>query len=155
MKANPVHIVSSVLIAASVAIAWHARAGNEVVRFPENYERGVHYATVNRGDIREEIFTSREAIDAAKSGKPFPSGTVITLVDYRSGQLYRTVVIEKRTGWGTEYPADIRTGEWEFQSFNPDKSIKQDGQPERCMSCHKSQAQKDFVWTVDQMKSAE
>jgi hypothetical protein len=142
-------------LAGAVAVAWHARTGNEVVHFPENFESGVHYATVNRGNIREEIFTSRAAIEAAKSGKPFPSGTVITLVDYRSGQLYRYVAIEKRTGWGTEYPADIRTGEWEFQSINPDKSIKQDGQPELCMSCHKSQAQQDFVWTVDQMKSSE
>jgi hypothetical protein len=154
MKAICVRIISIAVLAGAVAYAWHAQAGNEVVLFPQNFEKGVHYATVTRGDIREEIFTSREAIDAAKHDEPFPSGTVITLVDYRSDALYRYVVIEKRTGWGTEYPASLRTGEWEFQSFNPDKTIKADGQPERCMSCHKSRAPQDFVWTIDQMKSA-
>jgi hypothetical protein len=108
-----------------------------------------------RGNITEELYTSRAAIDAAKNGEPLPSGRVIALVDYRDGKLFRYVVMEKRTGWGASYPSTLRNGEWEFQSFNPDKSVKADGQPDRCMSCHKSQEHQDFVWTVDQLRSAE
>src|SRR5215213_9672126 len=154
MKVQAVHILSAVLAIGAAAPGLQSRAGSELVKFPENYESGVHYATVNRGNIREELFTSREAIEAAKSGRPLPSGTVITLVHYQSGKHFRTVVMQKRTGWGTEHPADVRNGEWEYQSFNPDKSVKQDSQPERCMSCHMSQAKQDFVFTVNQMKSA-
>jgi hypothetical protein len=71
---------------------------------------------VERGNITEEIFTSRAAIDAVKRGQPIPSGTVTTLVEYNAklddhgnplrdasgrlikGEISRYVVMEKRTG---------------------------------------------------------
>ena len=62
-----------------------AMAGGELVSFPDNYAEGVHYATVKRGNITEELFTSRTAIEAVKNGQPIPSGTVITMEDYRDG----------------------------------------------------------------------
>jgi hypothetical protein len=132
-----------------------ASQARELVVFPEQFAAGVHYATVKRGNITEELYTSREAIDAAKSGKPFPSGTVITLVDSRDGKLFRYVVMEKRTGWGAEFPPAQRTGDWKFQSFNPDRTVKADEDLGRCMSCHQSRAGDDFVWSADQMKKVQ
>jgi hypothetical protein len=79
---------------------WTALAGGELVVFPELYKEGVHYATVKRGNITEELFISRAAIDAAKKGQPLPSGTVITMEDHRDGKLFRYIVMEKRSGWG-------------------------------------------------------
>jgi hypothetical protein len=79
---------------------------------------------------------------------------VITLVDYRDGKLFRYVVMEKRTGWGAEYSLEKRNGEWEFQAFNADKSVNLNENLDRCFSCHKSQAQQDFVYTRDRMTSA-
>jgi hypothetical protein len=39
-------------------------------------------------EVKEILFhTSRAAIDAARADKPLPDGTVITLVDIRSGQI--------------------------------------------------------------------
>jgi hypothetical protein len=111
----------------------------------------VHYATVKRGNITEELFTSRTAIDAVKKGQPIPSGTVITMEDYRDGKLFRYIVMEKRTGWGAEYPPDKRNGEWEFQAFNDDKSVNHSENLDRCFACHKGQG---FVFTLDRMKSA-
>ena len=35
------------------------------------------------------------------------------------GDLVAYTVMEKRSGWGTEYPDDIRNGEWEYQVFGP------------------------------------
>jgi hypothetical protein len=35
------------------------------------------------------------------------------------GLLDRIVVIEKRTGWGIEYPEDLRNGAWEYARFLP------------------------------------
>jgi Cytochrome P460 len=111
------------------------------------------------------------AIDAVKRGQPAPSGTVITLVEYTAklddhgnplrdasgrlitGEISRYIVMEKRTGWGAEYPPEIRNGEWEFQAFNADRSVNQNENLNRCFSCHKSRERQDFVLTFDQMKS--
>jgi hypothetical protein len=139
----------------TVSLVERVRAGAELVKFPENYADGVLYTTVERGNIHEEIFTSPAAIDAVKNGQPIPSGTVITLVDTRGGKLFRYVVMEKRTGWGAEYPPEKRNGEWEFQAFNADKSVNRNENLDRCFSCHKSKESQDFVFTFDQIKSAE
>lgn len=137
-----------------LAFAWQAVAGADFVVFPERYKDGVHYATVKRGNITEEIFTSRAAIDAVKAGQPLPSGTVITMEDFRDGQLFRTIVMEKRTGWGADYPPEKRNGEWEFQAFNADRSVNRAESLDRCFACHKGQSAQDFVFTLDRMKSA-
>jgi hypothetical protein len=145
---------TALALAVTATLVGQARAGGELVKFPENYAAGVLYATVERGNIHEEIFASREAIDAVKNGQPIPSGTVITLVDSRDGKLFRYVVMEKRTGWGAQYPPEKRNGEWEFQAFNADKSVNRNENLDRCFSCHKPQENQDFVFTFDQMKSA-
>jgi hypothetical protein len=129
-----------------------AHANEDRVAFPEDHAAGVHYATVSRGNIREEIFTSPDAIAAAKSGAPFPSGTVITLVDYRDGKLFRYVVMEKHTGWGAARPPETRNGDWAFQAFNADKTVNRAENLDRCFSCHKPNERQDFVFTVDQMR---
>jgi len=87
----------AIIVAAGVGVSF---AADDLVRFPETYRDGVHYATVTRGNIREELFVSREAIDAVKRGQPIPSGTIITMEDHRDGALFRYVVMEKRAGWG-------------------------------------------------------
>jgi hypothetical protein len=139
------------LIVAAICVAFNARAG-ELVQFPTEFAAGVHYATVNRGNIRQDLFTSRAAIDAVKAGQAFPSGTVITLVDSRDGKLFRYVVMEKRAGWGADHPPDKRNGEWEFQAFDADRSVNRSENVDRCFGCHKGQAQSDFVFTRDRMK---
>jgi hypothetical protein len=155
MKSTKARVTAAALaFAAAGAIAWQAHAGRELVKFPDNYADGVHYTTVTRGNIREEIFTTPAAIEAVKNGQPIPSGTVITMEDYRDGKLFRYIAMEKRTGWGTEYPSDLRNGEWEFQAFNADRSVNENENVSRCFSCHKSQAAQAFVYTFDQMKSA-
>jgi len=124
------------------------------VQFPEGYAEGVRYVVINRGNIREEIYTSKAAIDAVKNGKPIPSGTVITLVDYRDGKLHRYVVMEKRTGWGAGYPPELRNGEWEFEAFNADRTVNTNDDVSRCFACHQAQARRDYVFTLERMKDA-
>ena len=155
MKATGRRVFAATVIVVLVAaVAWQVRAGGNLLQFPENYREGVHYATVNRGNGREELYTSRAAIEAAKTAQPFPSGTVITMEDYRNGRLHRYVVMEKRAGWGSEYPPDMRNGEWEYQAFNPDRAVNRDENLTRCFSCHKSRERQDFVWTLEQMRGA-
>jgi Cytochrome P460 len=145
---------TGVALAIMLSIAWRALAGGDLVKFPENYAEGVHYATAKRGNITEELFPTRAAIDAVKKGQPLPSGTVITMEDYRDEKLFRYVVMEKRTGWGAEYPPEKRNGEWEFQAFNADQSVTRGENLDCCLACHKGQAKQDFVFTLDRMQSA-
>jgi hypothetical protein len=128
--------------------------GNDRVAFPASYKDGIHYATVERGNIREELFANRAAIEAAKKGLPLPSGSVITMEDYRDGRLFRYVVMEKRDGWGQRHGEDVRNGDWEFQSFGPDRSVNRSENVTRCMSCHKAQGGNDHVFTLDRMRGA-
>lgn len=155
MSTTPMRSILGALVFAVTAILGaQVRADGDLVKFPEHFAEGVRYATVERGNIKEELFTSRAAIEAVKSGQPLPSGTVVTLVDYRDGKLFRYVVMEKRRGWGADYPPDKRNGEWEFQAFNADRSVNHKENLDRCFSCHKGQAQQDFVFTRDRMKNA-
>src|SRR5262245_62987977 len=104
-------------------------AGPDKITFPANWKNFVLYNVVDRYDIkqyRELYASSKEAVDAAKAGKPLPDGTVLALVQYKAqvdaqgnptkdangrfmkGDPVAVAVMEKRAGWGTEYPAELR-----------------------------------------------
>ncbi|OZI62761.1 MULTISPECIES: cytochrome P460 family protein [Bordetella] len=138
---------------AALGMAVWASEISSPVQFPENYKQGVHYATVERGNVREEIYTSREAIEAASKNQPLPDGTVIFMEDYRDGKLLRYIAMEKRAGYGDAQPEDVRTGDWAFQSFGPDRRINRSENLARCMACHKPQARNDFVFTYARMQT--
>ena len=161
------------LLAAAV-LAVGARAGGENVKFPENYAKGVLYTTVDRADNKQyrELYSTPEAIAAVKAGQLIPSGTVLTLVQYKAkldasgnpekdangrfikGDLVAYTVMEKRTGWGKEYADDIRNGEWEYQAFKADKTVNDKAKLSNCFTCHKPYDKQDFVFSFEAMKNA-
>ena len=130
-----------------------SESSRELVKFPENYDKGVNYTTVNRGNVREELYTSREAIEAVQNGQPIPDGTVITLEIYRDEDLDEIFVMEKRAGWADQNPPEMRNGDWLYQEFNGDKSVDYKEDIGRCFSCHANQERDDFMNTLDEMKS--
>jgi cytochrome P460 len=169
--------MSAVLAAAVGALITSAamvRAGGDKVVFPENYAKGVLYTTVDRADNKQyrELYVSPPAaVEAAKKGEALPSGTVITLVQYRAqldpqgqpvkdangrfikGDLLAYTVMEKRTGWGTEYPDNIRNGEWEYQAFTAAKQVNANAKLTACFECHKPlPGNQDFVFSYGKMK---
>jgi hypothetical protein len=169
-------IVAAALAGAGVAFSTvGARAGGELVLFPENYASGTLYTTVDRADNKQyrELYVSpAAAIDAAKKGEPLPSGTVLTLVQYAAkldaqgnpekdgngrfikDKLLAYTVMEKRTGWGKEYADDIRNGEWEYQAFKADKTPNTTANLTNCFKCHKPlPAGVDFVFSYDKLKA--
>lgn len=130
-----------------------SESGRELVKFPNNYDKGVNYTNVNRGNVREELYTSREAIEAVQNGKPIPVGTVITLEIYRDEELDEIFVMEKRDGWADNNPPDMRNGDWLYQEFNGDKSVDYEEDIGRCFSCHANQERDDYMNTLVEMKS--
>lgn len=167
-------LMSLTALLAAVVLAVGARAGGENVKFPEDYAKGVLYTTVDRADNKQyrELYSTPEAIAALKAGQPIPSGTVLTLVQYKAkldaagnpekdangrfikGELVAYTVMEKRTGWGTEYPDDIRNGEWEYQAFKADKTVNDKANLKNCFTCHKPYDKQDFVFSFEAMKNA-
>jgi hypothetical protein len=165
--------VATALVGVGVfALASQVRAGGDKVVFPEAYNKGVLFTTVDRADNKQyrEVYTSQAAIDAAKKGQPLPDGTVITLVQYRAklgadgnpekdangrfikGDLLAYTVMEKRKGWGAEYDEKIRNGEWEYQAFTADKQVNTKAKLEACFTCHKPlPSGQDFVFLYNKM----
>lgn len=159
---------------AALAVVVPVGAGGDKIAFPADYDKGVLFTTVDRPDNKQyrEFYTSAAALQAAKDGQPLPSGTVITMVQYAAkldpqgnpekdanGRFIKTnvrayAVMEKRTGWGTEYPDNIRNGEWEYQAFKPDKTPNPEANLTNCFTCHKPLDKQDFVFLYDKMKAA-
>lgn len=120
-----------------------------------NIENLVHYTTVARGEVTEHIMTTREAIEAVKRGDPIPNGTHVALVDYRDGQVFRYFIMEKGEGFGQDYDESRRTGDWQFQWFKPDGSINEAENTARCQRCHMSRADREFLFTFNDMRRFE
>jgi plastocyanin len=158
--------VVTALIAPLVALTVvPGTAGPEKIAFPAGYKDHVLYATVDRYDNKQyrELYGTPDAVKAAREGKPIPSGTVLTLIQYKAqvdatgspikdaggrfvkGDLVGFTVMEKRTGWGTEYPDDLRNGEWEYSAFTADRKFNDKANYKACFQCHKPHAKQDFV----------
>jgi hypothetical protein len=158
-----------------LAMTAAVEAGPDNVKFPEHYAKGVLYTTVDRADLKQfrELYVTRYAFDEVKAGRPFPSGTVITMVNYKAklgddgqpvkdanGRFIKTsevagiVVMEKRAGWGAEYPPEMRNGEWEYRVFKADASVNDKADLKTCFACHRPLDKQDFVFTMDRLKAA-
>ena len=165
----------AVLGASIAALAVTAQAGGDKVAFPAEYANGVVYMTLDRAENKQvrEYITSQAAVDAAKKGDPLPQGTVITVAQYAAqldaqgnpvkdgnGRFIKTsnivgyTVMEKRAGWGAEYPEAQRNGEWEYQAFRADKTPNPNANLTGCFNCHKPQATQDYVFSYQSMKTA-
>lgn len=139
---------ATAVAAAVFVVGWQVHAETNRVTFPENLDQLVHYTTVRRGNVTEHIMTTQEAIDAVRNRQPIPAGTHFVLVDYRDDKLYRYFVMEKGEGFGADYDERRRTADWQFQWFWADKSVNMDENTARCQSCHRSQADSDFLYTA-------
>src|SRR5262249_32279987 len=77
-------LVSAMGATGAGVIAATVLAGPDNIKFPEGFEKGVLYATVDRYDIKQhrELYSTPDAVKAVREGKPIPSGTVLTLIQY-------------------------------------------------------------------------
>jgi hypothetical protein len=163
-------LIAALAVAAGIGAGISLRpgpstAGPDRIAFPANYKDGVLYTIADRYDIKQyrELYTSREAVQTAREGKPLPNGTVITLVQYKAqldaqgnpikdargrflkGDLVGFAVMEKRQGWGAEYPEELRNGDWEYSAFTADGKFNEKANFKGCFQCHKPHEGQDFV----------
>ncbi len=153
------------VLALSLAAAGVAWAGGDNVKFPADYLKFRLYQTLDRYDNKQyrELYAHPDVIDAVKKGKPIPSGAVLMLVQWSTHQdekgrplkgpdgrfikkdILAHAVMEKRTGWGKEYPEAWRNGEWEYQAFNARGEPNPKANLKACFECHKPHEKQDFV----------
>lgn len=169
--------VATLVAIASTVVAQVAPFGGDKIAFPSNYAKDVLYQTLDRPDLKQfrELYTSAAAVEAAKKGQPMPDGTTVTVVQYKAklgpdgnpekdgaGRFIKTdeivgyAVMEKRAGWGTTIPENIRNGTWEYQSFKPDKSVNEKANLKGCYECHQEKvgAKKDWLFSYDAMAAS-
>jgi plastocyanin len=162
-------------IVATVALLLSAptSAGPEKIQFPAKWQSYVLYATLDRHDnkqYRELYASSQEAVDAMKAGKPLPNGTVLVLIPYKAqvdaqgnpvkdakgrfvkGEQVGVNVMEKRAGFGAEYPADLRNGDWEYAAFSVDGKLNEKANYKGCFQCHKPHEAMDYVISLASLK---
>ncbi len=174
MKSKITNSVAVAMIAGLTLTGSIGIAGGDRVSFPESDALGVSYGSLDRADNKQyrEFFASRSVIAAIKSGGPAPNGAVITMMTFKAkldplgnpekdvngrfikDSLVGYFVMEKRSGWGSEYPDALRNGEWEYQAFTSAKAVNAAAKLENCFTCHKPQEKADFMFTQGFMKSA-
>ena len=68
---------------------------------------------------------------------------------FLKGDLIAYTVMEKRQGWGAEYPDEIRNGEWEYAAFGADGKLNDKANYKAnykaCFQCHKPHDAMDFM----------
>lgn len=162
----------SVIAAILLIGSGTASAGPEKVAYPEGFATSfVRYATVDKPDrkppITRFLYVNREALAAAAAGMPLPYGTVIVMEDHLAqlddagapvtnadggfvptAEIGNVFVQEKGRGWGADYPAETRNGEWEYGWFLADGSPKPDAKFGRCSECHKGVEDQDYNFTL-------
>ena len=147
-----------------------ATAGPDNVKFPV-YQTHVLYDVQDQPENKEvrELYVNADALKGLKAGQPLPSGTVLSAPTFKAllddkgefirdangrlirGRLDRIVVMEKRTGWGAEYPEALRNGEWEYGRFSADGTLTATANYKACFECHKPQSNQDFVFSLPQL----
>jgi plastocyanin len=164
------------VVLCGVLASTAASAGPEKIKYPSDYLKGVLYQTLDRPDNKQyrELYATPAAIEAVRKGQPIPSGTVLTLVQWSVQQddkgnpikdsngrfikkdILAHTVMEKRTGWGADYPSDWpRNGEWEYAVFGPDgqPNEKANANNKACFTCHLPHAKQDFVISLAKLNN--
>lgn len=164
-------VFAGVLLAGTAIV--QVNAGPDLVKFPADYEKGVKYGVVSNPNnkLYREFYTTRDAVDAAKAGKPIPSGTWIVMKSFKAkadptgaplkgpdghfvkDELAAYAVMEKRAGWGKEYPDNLRNGEWEYQAYTTARAVNDKANLKACFECHKPKDGDDYLFTLGMMKS--
>ena len=164
------------VVLSGVLASTAAFAGPEKIKYPSDYLKGVLYQTLDRPDNKQyrELYATPAAVEAVRKGQPIPSGTVLTLVQWSVQQddkgnpikdsngrfikkdIIAHTVMEKRTGWGADYPADWpHNGEWEYAVFGPDgqPNEKANANNKACFTCHLPHAKQDFVISLAKLNN--
>ncbi|MEQ8354978.1 MAG: cytochrome P460 family protein [Kiloniellaceae bacterium] len=162
--------ITFTLSAVLLLSAGGATAGPERIGFPRGYgDSFVRYLDVDRPDrkIKRVFYVNAAALEAAAPGEELPQGTVLIMEDHQielegeepkrdaegrfiaTDEITNVFVMEKQSGWGADYPAEKRNGDWDYAWFGTDGALKHSdpARYEGCFSCHQSRSERDYTFT--------
>ena len=70
------------------------------------------------------------------------------------GDLIALTVMEKRAGFGTEYPPELRNGDWEYAAFSGAGVLNEKANYKACFECHKPHEKIDYVISLAAVRGA-
>jgi hypothetical protein len=159
-------VLALVLFGLASAVAM-AGGRPDLVPFPDGYNSSFkNYVTRNRANGKPEIAkvdADETAQQSLSAGGHLGPGSVLVMEiykaamdaagkpvkdengDFKRGELSGIAVMQKRTDWPANYPAEERAGDWGFALYDAK------GQPKAnelaCATCHQPFPNQDYVVT--------
>jgi hypothetical protein len=147
-----------------------------LMRFPGGFPGGyLLYETVDDADnaVVLKRYANRAAVQAARTGRPLPEGSVIIVATHTAepdpatnkprhdpgGRLVAGAVrsyagMESRAGWGAAVPEALRNGEWQYALFGADRNATAAMNQSPCLACHQPVAHDSYVFTLKTLREA-
>ncbi len=143
------------------------------MNFPADFPQGfVLYQTLDNTEAARVVkrYANRVALNAAREGKPLPSGAVIMVASHAArrdaaqktvrgahGQLVAAELLsysgmEQRAGWGAALPPLLRNGDWDYAVFGADRVRRVELNQAECLACHKPVAANSHVFTMKPLR---
>ena len=151
-RAKFLAILATIALCVLNILGSTATAQENRATFPAFFDQMVMYGDYRRGSGGELAYALPETIAIAKTDQPLPAGTVLVLEIYNDGALTDYFVMEKGEGWGLDFAEEERAGDWHFQQFDTNKTVRRQAIAERCVSCHQGAAENDFMFTWGRMQ---
>jgi len=131
-----------------------------MVKYPEGYREWTHVKSMviqqghslydSFGGIHH-IYANKKALDAMKSGKPYPDGAVL-IFDLLEAKIENNAINEGARKVVGVMQKDAKkfadTGGWGFEGFKGDTKERVVNDPKSaCFTCHEAQKQTDYVFS--------
>ena len=145
------------------------------VTFPEGYKDSfTKYHTINFPATKQVryYYANKAAVQAAKDGKALPDGSVLFTEVYAAkvdaeqkpvtggdgffvaDKLIFYTAMASGAGWGTDVPAMLRNGNWNYAVFTTDKQHRPGVNQAECLACHKPLDNVSYTFTLKQLAQA-
>jgi len=144
------------------------------VTLPADMVGLTHYFTFNHKGRKQlrYVYANKVALDAAKAGKELPDGSIIVVEAFKveMGPGKKPVVggdgfyisteragftaMERRAGWGDDFPGMIRNGNWHYAVFKADRSPRPNVNQASCLACHLPHAKNSYLFTMKALTDA-
>lgn len=141
------------------------------VAFPENYKSSfTKYTTINFPATKQVryYYANDVALQAAKSGKPLPDGSVLFVEVYTAkvdadkpvmgsdgffiaDKLAFYTAMARNAGWGKEFPDMLRNEDWNYAIFTTGKEHRPGVNQAECLACHKPLDKASYTFTLKQL----
>lgn len=145
------------------------------VSFPEGYKEAfAKYHTINFPATKQVryYFANKDAVQAAKAGKPLPDGSVLFAEVYSAkldasnnpmtgsdgffvaDKLLFYTAMARDAGWGRDIPEMLRNEDWNYAVFTTDKKHRPGVNQAECLACHKPLDKVSYTFTLKQLSEA-